>query len=112
MDKWRFTIVLSTAIAFGTGHQRAGAILLLIVLGACILALVRYYRGRRQQSASLRKMNRGNIDLQSDWVKKPWQHDEGECRRREEDHAARIEAYAAQTGTLQNIPQDAQHRRA
>lgn len=48
----------------------------------------------RQAMARLKEMNRGVMD-NSDWVKKPWQHDAGECKRLAAEASGRVEAFAA-----------------
>jgi len=93
-------LALAAAVALNTGNYwiLGGTFLALSVYGMVILPIINK-RKRRQWMADLRKRNRGNIDLQSGWIKKTWQHDEGECKREKVLLIAKIEAYAAKSAT-------------
>lgn len=56
-----------------------------VVAGICLLAIflvVNAWEKRRSKQAmlALKAMNRGVMDS-PDWVKRPWQHEAGECKK-------------------------------
>ncbi|PMV89394.1 MULTISPECIES: hypothetical protein [unclassified Pseudomonas] len=98
-------LALAAAASLATGNYWIIAVALLVEFGFVLLVVpVINNRCNKQYMADLRKLNRGNMDLQSGWVKKPWQHDEGECMRHKEILAAKIEAYAVESAAERKNP--------
>jgi cell division protein FtsW (lipid II flippase) len=91
-------LALAAAVSLATGKYWIIAAAVLIAFGFVLLVVpVINNRHNKRFMADLRKLNRGNMDLQSDWIKKPWQHEEGECKRQKSFLTAQIEAYAAKS---------------
>jgi hypothetical protein len=98
-------LALATVVSLVTGNYWFITAALVVACGFVLLVVpVINNRHNKRFMAGLRKRNRGKMDMQSGWVKKPWQHDEGECKRQKGLLAAQIEAHAAKSAAERKDP--------
>ncbi|MFJ7794500.1 hypothetical protein [Pseudomonas sp. NPDC096950] len=82
----------------------AGALILLVLVGLYtgMVSPIIEDRQRKRRIAEMQRLDRESIDLHSGWVKKPWQHEVGECTRQRKILDERIESFALKSATAES----------